>query len=168
LTTFSGREKMNSGSPNRPTLVTAWPRKPNTRGAIVQRIQAVTKELESIQAELTGPPGESSSLFDDAEAAQALNGFKAELDQLRRILWFYVEEAANKPIPKSSAKPLHRVEQASPAQRKLALQSNGHSGAAEPAWFFDRLELVIESYMQKKPAAAETSMALRGDTKVFS
>jgi hypothetical protein len=136
-------------------------------------MHAVTKELENMQAEihcqLAAPAaGQSSSYFDDAEAVQALNGLKAELDQLRRILWFYLEEAAKQPPARSESKPSQRLEQAVPVQRKLTFQSNESSRPAEPAWFFDRLDLVIESYMQKKPAAAETRSVPRRDTKAFS
>jgi hypothetical protein len=160
---------MKPASPKLPTLVTTWPRKPNTRAAAVQRIQAITQELEKIQAELTGPAaGQPGSFFEDAEAVPALNSLKAELDQLRRILWFYLEEAVKKPAASSDVRSSHRLEQVTPAQRKLAFQSSAHSGAAEPAWFFDRLDLVIESYMQKKPAAAETKPPSRRDTKAFS
>jgi hypothetical protein len=164
------REKMNSGSLNRPSLVTAWPRKPNTRAAILQRIQVLTKELESLQAEmhtqLTGPvAGQSSSFFDDPEAVQVLNGLKAELDQFRRILWFYAEEAAKKP---ASGSVLQSKTKQSEAQPRLPLQNSGTTGAAQPAWYFDRLELVIESYIQKKPAAPELQAGSRRDTKVFS
>jgi hypothetical protein len=160
---------MKPGSPNCPTLVTTWPRKPNTRAAAVQRIQAITRELESIQGEITGPAaGQPGSFFEDAEAVQALNSLKAELDQLRRILWFYLEETQKKPASATDVRPSHRLEQVTPAQRKLAFQSSALSGAAEPAWFFDRLDLVIESYMQKKPAAAETKTLPRRETKAFS
>ena len=162
---------MNSGFVNRPSLVTAWPRKPNTRAAILQRIQVLTKELESLQAEmhtqLTGPAaaGQSSSYFDDPEAVQALNGLKAELDQFRRILWFYAEEAAKKP---ASGNVLQSKTKQSEVQPRLPLQNSGTTGAAQPAWYFDRLELVIESYIKKKPATPELQTGSRRDTKVFS
>jgi hypothetical protein len=135
----------------------------------VQRILTITRELENIQVELTGPAaGQAGNFLADAQAVQALNSLKAELDQLRRILWFYLEEAAAKPGSNDNAKSSLRLEPGTPAQRKLAFQSNGHSAAAEPAWFFDRLDLVIESYMQKKPASAETKMVRPADAKAFS
>ncbi len=161
---------MNSGSLNRPTLVTAWPRKPNNRVSVVQRIQALTQELEKLQSEmhsqLTVPSGKSNSLLEDAEAVEAINHFKAELDQMRRILRFYIDQAARKRVPVSDQQ--QSKTKKAEAQRMLPLQPNNHSLAAQPAWYFDRLDLVIESYMQRKPASAESKPISRKDTKAFS
>lgn len=160
---------MNSGSLNRPTLVTAWPRKPNNRVSVVQRIQALTQELEKFQSEmhnqLTIPSGKSNNFLEDAEAVQALNHFKAELDQIRRILRFYIDQSANKPASRSDQQSKAKKAE---AQRMLPLQPANHSLTAQPAWYFDRLDLVIESYMQRKPASAEVKPISRKETKAFS
>jgi hypothetical protein len=174
FTSFFWKKNMRlTGTPYRPTLITSWQRKPN-RSAVVERIQALSKELSAIQAEmhsqLTGPvAGKPGILFEDADAVQALNDLKAELDQLRRILWFYLEEAAKKSPAATDEEQPQSGERAKAAPRALVAQSGDSSSAAEPGWFFDRLNLVIDAYMQgKKPVAAETKALPRRDTKAFS
>jgi hypothetical protein len=163
---FLERKNMRPTGPNRPTLITAW-RKPN-RIDVIERIQALARELAATQSEmhshLAGPAaGKPGSLLEDAEALQALNHLKAELDQLRRILWFYMEEEAHKPVAGAN----RQEERAQAAPRALVPQSSGPSAGAEPGWFFDRLDLVIDTYMQgKKPAAAIPLP--RTNTKAFS
>jgi hypothetical protein len=161
-----------TGITHPPILITAWQRKPD-KHAVVERIQALGKELSSIQGEmqglLAGPAaGKPGSFLEDVAAVQALNHLKAELDQLRRILWFYLEQAAEKTPARTDQQQPQPAERAKVAPRTLVAQSGDSSAAAEPGWFFDRLNLVIESYMQeKKPVAAE-STARRTDTKAFS
>src|SRR5579864_597117 len=92
----------STGTTHRPTPIAAWHHRPKAKNAILHRIQAITRELGAIQAEmhshLTEPAGAKTTwLLEDCDAALVLNNFKVELDQLRRILWFYREEAAGKP-----------------------------------------------------------------------
>ena len=81
----------------------SWQRQPQVKNALMQRIKSITSEIHSIQAEMHGqlnePAGGSrlAKFFDDENAVQAFNDFKAELDQLRRILWFYIEQATAQP-----------------------------------------------------------------------
>jgi hypothetical protein len=102
LAIFLEKNMRPNGANYRPTLITSWQRKSN-RSAVVERIHALSKELSAIQAEmhtqLTGPvEGQPGIFLEDANAVQALKHLKAELDQLRRILWFYLEEVAEKPL----------------------------------------------------------------------
>jgi hypothetical protein len=149
--------------------VAAWRHKPKTQDSVLERMRALTRELAAIQAEmhshLAGAmAGSKGSLLEDAEALPAVNDLKAELDQVRRILWFYIEEAARKPLAGAD----QQGERIQPAPRALVAQSSGPLAGAEPGWFFDRLNLVIDSYMQqKKPVAAE-STALRAQAKTSS
>jgi hypothetical protein len=146
----------------------AWRHKPKHKDAILERMRSLTRELAAIQTEmhnhLAGAmAGSRGSLLEDAEALPAVNDLKAELDQVRRILWFYIEEAARKPLTGAD----QQGERVQPAPLALVAQSAGSSAGAEPGWFFDRLNLVIDSYIQKKPAAAE-STARRAQTKTSS
>ena len=125
-------------------------------------------ELEGIQAamhsELTEPANDNRSarFFEDSSAVQVLNDFKAEIDQLRRILWFYIEDAAAKSAPgtnpEQQANHLQRVTE---LIRALSPQPST-AEVAEPkptVSFFERLEVVMDTYMQdKKPVAQITTV----------
>src|SRR5215510_11362155 len=92
----------STGSTHRRAPINAWHRSPSTRDALLKRIQAITSELGILQAEmhveLADPArGKANRFFEDGAAIKSLNLFKAELDQVRRILWFYAEEAVRKP-----------------------------------------------------------------------
>ena len=161
-----------TGVTPRPILIGGWQHKAG-RNTVLQHLQNLTRELAAAQAELHGQltspmAGKPSSFFEDADAVQALNHLKAELDQLRRILWFYLEQAQAAEKPPAGADPdqIQRRERA--PEKALAAQAGASSSGAEPGWYFDRLNLVIESYIQqKKPAAAETKSAPRTDAKAF-
>ena len=81
----------------------SWQRQPQIKNVLMHRIKNVTGEIHSIQAEMHGELNEPTSgsrlarFFEDENAVQLLNDFKAELDQLRRILWFYIEHASAQP-----------------------------------------------------------------------
>jgi hypothetical protein len=108
-----------TGTTHRRSNLTSWQRQPKVKNAVLDRIRNITGELEAIQAEmhseLTEPATDnrSAKFFEDSTALHVLNHFKAELDQLRRILWFYIEEAAEKSAPgtdqEQQAKHLQRV-----------------------------------------------------------
>jgi hypothetical protein len=152
-----------TGNTHRRSPLNSWQRQPQVKNAVLHRIRIITGELEAIQAEmhseLTGTAGDNrlAKLFEDANAVQALNYFKAELDQLRRVLWFYIEEAARKTAAgmdqEQQAKRLQRVNE---LLRALAPQSSTPASVADKpsASFFERLDVVIDTYMQeKKPVA---------------
>jgi hypothetical protein len=168
-----------TGVTPRPILINGWQRKAG-RSAVLQHLQGLTRELAAVQAELHGQltspmAGKPSSFFEDADAMQALNHLKAELDQLRRIVWFYLEQAqtqaqAAEKFPAGTGQEVQpqRRERATGQEKALVAQAGASSSGAEPGWFFDRLNLVIDSYIQpKKPAAAEAKSAPRADTKAF-
>jgi hypothetical protein len=81
-----------------PIPVAAWRHKPKTKASVLEKIRTITRELEAIQGEmhsqLTLSVPQGRRFLEDGTAVQVLSQFKAELDQLRRILWFYIEEAA--------------------------------------------------------------------------
>ena len=196
----------SSAGTHRRTPINAWHGRPNTKGVVLRRIQAITRELESLQAEMhseLGEPahGKASKFFEDTTSIEALNLFKAELDQLRRILWFYTEEAERNsgagaeqklesprlenvsPLraisrktsdqqtgngPGSISKPGNlQVGGVKPGTLKASYPKAGH--AVESVSFFDRLDNVIDAYMQeKKPVSAEAKPTVRRDSKAFS
>jgi hypothetical protein len=177
LTNKSGKTDMKPTGSTHRTPVTAWQREPNPGNAVLRRIQKITGELEAIQAEMHDhltvlAAHRQARLFEDSAAVEVLNHFKAELDQLRRILWFYIEEAADK--ASTSADPeqqASRLERVTELARTLAPQPKAPPTLThqESGSFFDRLNLVIDAYMQeKKPVAAETRTVQRAGPKAFS
>jgi hypothetical protein len=156
------------GTTHRRSNLTSWQRQSKVKNTVLDRIRKITGELEAIQAEmhseLTEPATDNqlTKFFEDSSAAQVLNDFKVEIDQLRRILWFYIEEAAEKPL---SA--LEQEQQANHLQRVTelirALAPKPSASAAtesKPAVsFFERLDVVMDTYMQdKKPVAQITTV----------
>ena len=185
----------STGSTQRRTQVNAWLRRPNTQSAVLKKIQTITKELETLQAEMHGEladpgRGKTGRLFEDNATMETVNRFKVELDQLRRILWFYTEEAVRKTgsvteQEKQSRQPEEVgtfVRAISPKTRAFQpdnLQTTNlktsHPKTGNPAYtvesvsFFDRLDNVIDTYMQgKKPVSRETKANARRETKAFS
>ena len=157
-----------TGNPHRRSALNSWQRQPQVKNAVLHRIRNVTGELEAIQTEMHSELTETASgnrlakFFEDANAVQVLNDFKAELDQLRRILWFYIEEAARKPVAgldqEQQAKRLQRVNE---LLRALSPQPSATGATADkpPASFFERLDVVIDTYMQEKKPVAQVKTA---------
>jgi hypothetical protein len=156
-----------TGNTHRRPPLNSWQRQPKAKNAVLQRIRNITSEIEAIQAEmhseLTGPATDNRAarFFEDTTAVQVLNDFKAEMDQLRRILWFYTEDAAGK-----SATATNQEQQASHMERVnelvRALSPKPSASATteiKPSSFFERLEVVMDTYMQdKKPVAQITTI----------
>jgi hypothetical protein len=120
--------------------------------SVRHKIRNLTAQLELLQQEICAElsladASPTHSLVRNA-AADDLKQFRAALDQLRRVLWFYFEEIAAR----------------APAEA-LTPQVRGEAQLEPPPSFFDRLNLVIEGYMQtrsgfeilkRKPAATES------------
>ena len=161
-----------TGNVHRLPEIDSWRRQPQVKNALLHQIKNTTHEIHAIQKAMQGKLAEPntgnrlSKFFEDEAAVQVLNDFKAELDQLRRILWFYIEEATGNLAagadPDQHDKQLQRVNE---LLRTLALKSPG--GAAEdenkrPISFFERLDVVIDTYMQeKKPVAPAQAKATK-------
>ncbi|HET9366302.1 MAG TPA: hypothetical protein VFP71_14955 [Candidatus Angelobacter sp.] len=163
-----------TGSTHRRTTISTWQQKPNSRDSILKKIQAITRELgvlqSEIHAELADPSQDkSSTFFEDGAAVETLNLFKAELDQLRRILWFYIEEAARKPRAGTDHEQQSRkLERVTDLLHAISPAGSPAGNAAESGSFFERLNCVIETYMDKKPVAGEKKTSVPRDFKAFS
>ena len=104
--------------------------------------------------------------FEDEAAVQVLNDFKAELDQLRRILWFYIEQATgNLAAGADAGQHDERLQRVNELLRTLAPQAPGGTAAEQnqrSISFFERLDVVIDTYMQeKKPVATAQAKAAK-------
>jgi hypothetical protein len=137
----------------------SWQRQQQIKNALVHRIKNITGEIHSIQAEMHGQlnePGSENKLakfFEDESAVQSLNNFKAELDQLRRILWFYLEQASAQPSPINNEQQDTRLQRVNELLRTLApaAKSAIAGQTVQPSVsFFERLDVVMDTYMQEK------------------
>lgn len=128
--------------------ILSWQKKLQPTHPVIDRLKAMTAELELIQNEICGLLGSSdgtpkkrSSLPDNAGAD--VMRFKTAVDQLRRTLWFYCDEDASV-APRDTESPLQnltRYGQPGEAMVEIDLQR-------QDASFFDRLNLVIDGYIQ--------------------
>ncbi len=150
----------STGTTPRRSTIHSWQGGLPAKQALLDRIQNITRELESIQTEMhaqlteTSAQTKISKIFENTAAVQVLHNFKAELDQLRRILWFYIEHA-------KGAAPCIDAEQQGPQMqhvaellRVLMPAATGAENISEEGSgsFFERLDVVMDTYMQpKKP-----------------
>ena len=152
----------------------SWQRQPQLQNALLHRIRNVSSAIHSIQAEmhaeLTEPASGSrlARFFEGANAIQVVNDFKAELDQLRRILWFYLEEASAKsttsPHREQQDKRLQRVNELLRALAPAPAASAIAGEAVQPSVsFFERLDIVIDTYMQEKKPVVQAKAAKAGN-----
>jgi hypothetical protein len=141
---------------HRRSTLSSWQHPPRVKSTVLRRIRTITTELEAIQAEmhdeLTGSENKIARFFEDNTALQTLNDLKAELDQLRRILWFYIEETAANIT--SGAKPeqqAQRLQHFTELLRALSTPDADEAAEKKPAAsFFERLDVVMDTYMQDK------------------
>lgn len=127
---------------------------------ILQQIEIITSELDVLQAEIyrrmTEPARASTkkSPTEEAAAARAMTRFKAALDRLRHVLWFYIEEFADKAEMNARREPLTRgQDRLADLHRTVMPQSRGvtSSQSDPPGSFFDRLDMVIDTCMKATP-----------------
>lgn len=122
--------------------------KPQT---ILARVKQLTQELHTIQhelyAELSQEDGSprKDSILTLSPAAGDLNALKGAADQLRRVLWFYLDEVGEK------------CEGDAGERQDVIKAREPHTSAADPITrpleagsFFERLTLVIDGYMRER------------------
>ena len=103
--------------------------------SVRQKIRSLTSQIEQVQQEICTELAleNSSSQRIRIDASDDLKHLRAALDQLRRVLWFYFEE----------------ITIAETAEH-LVPQAIARTEIEPPPSFFDRLNLVIEGYMQTR------------------
>lgn len=154
-----------TGNIHRLPATDSWQRQPQVKNALLHRIKNITAEIHSIQAEMHGELNEPASgsrlarFFEDENAVQALNDFKAELDQLRRILWFYIEQASAEPTSamngEQQGKRMQRVNELLRALTPPIKTTIAGEPVQPSVSFFERLDVVIDTYMQEKKPVAQ-------------
>lgn len=152
--------------------IDSWRRQPQVKNALLHQIKNTTREIHTIQKEMhskLAEPNTANSLprvFEDEAALQVLNDFKAELDQLRRILWFYIEAATGNLAARTDADQHDtRVQRVNELLRTLASKAPAEAAGEQSQRsisFFERLDVVIDTYMQeKKPVAPAQAKAAK-------
>jgi hypothetical protein len=129
------------------------PRGSHAAGRVLESIRNITQELEDLQAEIYGRMGgpaellQGFSMRERDTAERSLSDFRLALDQLRYVLWLSSEPSTGKTdspanVPESGRLTEVRVTPA-PRRDSASLPSDSPTSAS----FFDRLDVVIEAYM---------------------
>jgi hypothetical protein len=136
---------------------------PGRTDHVLERIRIITRELENIQSEIysrasTSNQPDNPGLADDAASVRVLEQFRATLDQVRNLLWLCTEAEKTK----GELRDRH-LAQAAALLRALAPSNSGTSSSAPPSSsassrreqvtqgpvsFFDRLDRVIDNYVE--------------------
>jgi hypothetical protein len=136
-----------------------WQRTGKTE-SILNQVRKITRELHAVQNELYRELSEEDgtrrqeSLLRQAPACDDLKGLQTAADQLRRVLWFYLDlesqERACDTVQNDSAIPEEWLRQDSRHEPALSEQRASEHRAMEAGSFFERLNLVIDGYMQDR------------------
>jgi len=127
---------------------------------VLQQIKTITGEIETLQREIYERIREPQAAAkrrtpaEDAAAARIVAEFKVGLDRLRHVLWFYIEQVADKAETNFRWERLRPdLERLSKPDRARMPQSNPQSSPEPdpPGSFFDRLDVVIDTYMKATP-----------------
>jgi len=129
---------------------------------VLDRIRTLTGELSALEAEIYGEIADPEELLErrttleQAGAAAVLVDFKAALDQVRSILWFCESGPDKGPDTDHESD----FERATEMLRTLApnrmpenkkLEQRMVEQKKESGSFFERLDRVIDNYMQQGP-----------------
>jgi hypothetical protein len=131
-------------------------RGPRAAGRVLDSIKNITSELEDLQADIysrMGGPIEMLEGFSRREresAERALSDFKLALDQLRYVLWLSLE-------PRRGELPEKETAARTETPARLAPPEEPSAEAPTSASFFDRLDVVIEAYMNKNAASGSAT-----------
>lgn len=130
---------------------------------VLDRVKMVTDDLEALSADIHREINELRSSTDistgESATATALTEFKATLDQLRNVLWLYLEQAdPGEDVFRSKMQALRG------SSGLLASRYSPVDGppATAPVSFFDRLDVVIDAYMKKSEGSVPPVARKRG------
>lgn len=145
-----------STHPSQPTIL-SWQKKTPASNPVIERLKTMTAELEMIQNDICGLLGASDGTpkrrgsLPESAGADVMR-FKAAVDQLRRTVWFYCDDRS--PAPQSCGNDL--VPQLQPGESATDAVGERHSGS-----FFDRLNLVIDGYIQPNGSISRSSRKIK-------
>lgn len=121
------------------------------------QLKKLTRELRALHSELFRELAEKDQRFRDhsnfagSGAAADLRELKTAADEIRRVLWLYLEKLPESE-PREQADDSHRGDRQHAGQPgSLQMQELDPPAATVPAGsFFERLNLAIEGYMQNR------------------
>lgn len=122
---------------------------------VLDRIRNLTLDLQAVQnelcRELARPDGTPKNNSMTPGLHSDLGVLRTAVDQFRRALWYYVDQTGK--TMDSDGQHLPQAQQlqqktAAPAAAKLQGGERRPAQSQPPASFFDRLELVVEGYLQ--------------------
>ena len=124
---------------------------------VLERIKTLTVELHAVQVDIynqTADPADMLArrmILEHQAGIQVLDEFRAALDQIRNILWVCTEEAGGNPDNRHRR---HQLARAGALLRTSSADSRAATAplrrqTAETVSFFDRLDRVIDTYMQE-------------------
>jgi predicted Ser/Thr protein kinase len=130
---------------------------------VLDRIKMVTGDLETLSADIHREINELR-LFADISTgkratATSLTEFKATLDQLRKVLWSYLEQTDPGEAISTSKMQALRGSSGILASRYPLVDE---PPATAPVSFFDRLDVVIDAYMKKSEGSIPPVARKRG------
>jgi hypothetical protein len=142
-----------------PVKVPVWQQSAKTE-PVLDRLRKITRDLQIVQGELYCTLAEADGTAKKdftalASASQDIAEFKAAVDQLRRVLWFYLD-GVTQSAGTGSIEPdeATRLQQATELLHTLTPQAA--ATIIEPGSFFERLNLVIDGYMQHNEMSGAT------------
>lgn len=136
------------------TKAAAEPETLSPTSHVLERIRVLTAELRALQDDIQDQTGERAEQLaqtmvrGDQASAQALEDFRAVVDQIRSVLWLCSEEAGAEPVTRDGR---HRFSRGGAGLRSLSSESRAEtmrSQTRDAVSFFDRLDRVIDNYMQ--------------------
>ncbi len=128
---------------------------------ILRQIKTITSEIEALQTEIYSrmnqPEGvtfKRRSPAENAADARVLAKFKVSLDRLRHVLWFYIEQLAVQAEMNVRWEPLDLERDRLPDAGRVASTQTSKRDPSDPpppGSFFERLDVVIDTYMKAAP-----------------
>lgn len=159
--TFAVDSKLLLQKMKTPLIVTntsripAWRQPAGKAERILAQVKKLTSELHDLQTELYRELAEedgrrrSHSALIAAPARDGLIELKAAADQLRRVLWFYVQNSSHA-CDSSQLAPEPDTRETLTLQEPFMQQGIPCPTGGASSSFFERLNLVIDGYMHQR------------------
>ena len=119
---------------------------------MLDRIRIITGELQAMHVEISSQLspnsiGQRHPIFDEADAMEFLTDFKGAIDEVRSVLWLYIEELSKRPDENPALRTTHLL-RATEMLRALSehQQSSNPASFFQEGSFFDRLHTVMDAY----------------------